>query len=559
MTARRHRLLPGLAALALSLSPMSGCTCADSTEPPPAPTLAPAAPAPAGLAFELVVRAPSTLLTEVREAMAGPMLLLPKSVGGMAVNLFGLPITAAELIDEQLPIVGAGLTDDRGERAVVHTAFAIHVKDGRRFVAHLTQGPDATFDAKSDGDLVWLTAKDNLREARLPAELAVVTNYLVVGDGERAVSDLGPYLATNLARAEPSKADLVVTVKNTAALAARLEHLKAPAEALALPGALGTVLDLPGSLDAARELLEQVGSAEVVVDLDPAAALVVEASLDARGPIERAALATLPEISPSRMLTLPDGTVGAMQWGEPAGGRADDAGRRAATISDALGLTEDDQASLRSALTAMGEGRGERSLVGLRCTGVGLTGMAEGDVRDDDALTSAVASLTAMAERPSVKGRLDAERMTIDVSVGRARHIPDDVHLVRFSKTPEADRPTDETPPPIDLRYVIAADRFYAAAGAESLLVLQHLHQPDPERRWASSSPSLESAIGRLGSSAWLAVAADPHALNACLHGKPGGTFSTPATFVVAPAPTGATARLELAAGLLRVVGRELF
>jgi hypothetical protein len=149
--------------------------------------------------------------------------------------------------------------------------------------------------------------------------------------------------------------------------------------------------------------------------------------------------------------------------------------------------------------------------------------------------------------------------MSVEVSVGRARHIPEDVHLVRLTKL-VADAPEDaEPPPPIDLRYVVAGERFYAAAGTESLAVLQHLHEPDPERQWGLSSPGIKAAIDRLGDSAWLAVAVDPHGINACLQGKPGGSFSTPATFVLGPAEGGAKARLELASGLLRVVGRELF
>lgn len=561
MSSPRRSVLRWCAALILALSPVGGCTCSESTGPPAPAVPKPAAPAPEGLVFELSVRAPDELLTEIREAMAGPMLLLPKTVGGMAVNLFGLPVTAAELVDEQLPLVGAGLSVGEGA-ARMHVAFAMHVRDGRRLVAHLTKGPDATFDAKVDGDLVWLTARDNLREARLSAKLAVVDNYLVAGDDERAVSGLGPYLATNLARAQPPEADLVVAVKDPAAIAGLahgLERSKGLADVLELPGALGAVIDLRDSLEAARALLARIGSAEVVMNLDPEGALVVEASLEAKGPVERAELATLPEITPSRMLTLPDGTVGAMQWGEPTGDRAADAERSAEKIRAALDLTADDAAALREALVAIGEGQGERTLVGLRCTGVGLTGSAEGDVRRAETLKGAIASLTAMTERPGVKERLAAQRLTVDVSAGRARHIPDDVHLVRLTKVRDDDAESDEPPSPIDLRYVIADDRFYAAAGTESLHVLQHLHQPDPERQWGLASPQMKSAIERLGSSAWLAVAVDPHGLNACLQGKPGGTFSTPATFVVAPAPTGATARIELASGLLVVVGRELF
>ena len=552
------RLVPSLAALALALSPMSGCTCSESAGPPPAAVPKPSVAPPDGLVFELVVRTPSTLLTEVRDAMAGPMLLLPKSVGGMAVNLFGLPVTAAELIDEGLPLVGASLADARA--GTLHTAFAIHVKDGRRLVAHLTKGNDATFDARVDGDLTWLTAKNNLREARLSAMLAVIDNYLVAGDDEAAVSRLAPYLARTLARSETSAADLVVTVNDARAVEALADHLgrlEGPAKVLTSPAGLAAVVDFPQWLAAARELLAQVGAAKVVVDLDPGTSLVVEAELEAKGAVERAALATLPTVTPSRMLELPQGTVGVAQWGERARDRADDARRRAAQIRAALGLTGDDEVSLRRALVAIGEGQGERMLVGLRCTGVGLTGLAEGDVRDRERLESGVASLTAMAERPSVAKRLAAERMAVEVSAGRARHIPEDVHLVRLTKA--RDEGDVEEPPPIDLRYVIAADRFYAAAGTESLAVVQHLHAPDPERQWGLSSSTMSSAIKRMGESAWLAIAADPHGLNACLEGKPGGTFATPATLVVAPDPVGATLRIELASGLLKVVGRELF
>jgi hypothetical protein len=56
-----------------------------------------------------------------------------------------------------------------------------------------------------------------------------------------------------------------------------------------------------------------------------------------------------------------------------------------------------------------------------------------------------------------------------------------------------------------------------------------------------------------------MSLVVEPHGLNACLHGKPGGTYATPASLGVGPASGGAVLRLELAAGLLKVAGDELF
>lgn len=550
----------GRAALlaSVALAPLGGCTCGETSPAPAPPTTAPTVPAPEGLVAELTLRAPTSFLTELRRAMAGPMLLLPKSVGGMVVNLFGLPITATDIIDERLPLLGASLVTGDGDQAVLHTAFAIHVKEGRRMVAHLSTGPDATFEARADGDFTWLSPKPALRQARLDVVLAVVDNYLVAGDDETAVRQLGPYMARTLARAEPPEQDILLTLKgetNVERLRARLSRLRAPLEALEVPASLRAFANPRILFERGLALLDVVGAGRVTVDLDPERDLVLEAHLEARDAASRIVLASLPTVEPQNMTSLPEGTVGALAWAEPVTGRAEEAAQTAAQVREAVGaMTVEDDEALTEALVATAEGRGAKTLVALRCTGVGLTGLVEGDVADGERLADGVEALAALRRRKSFSDKLAGDRMRVTVSEGRVRHVPHDVHLVRLERIAEGETELE----PVDLRYVIAPERYYAAAGMESLETLQLLYAPDPERQW-SQKPRLRGAIERLSARAWLSLLIEPHGLNACLRGKPGGRFATPASLSVGPADGGAELRLELASGLLKVVGSELF
>src|SRR5690606_36379970 len=78
---RKRTALLGLCAV-LAIAP----ACQDDA--PPAPPAAPQpVPAPPGLLAELVIARPDRALGQVREAAGGPMLLLPRTVGGVLVNV----------------------------------------------------------------------------------------------------------------------------------------------------------------------------------------------------------------------------------------------------------------------------------------------------------------------------------------------------------------------------------------------------------------------------------------------------------------------------------------
>jgi hypothetical protein len=538
---------------ALVLAP--GCTCDASVDaPPPPPSAKPAVPVPNGLVADLVVRAPATLLGELRQELAGPMLLMPRTLGGLVINLFGLPLSAAELVDERLPVYGATVVTGQGQEARLGSAVAIHVKDGGRLIARLTKGPDATFDGSQKGDLTMLAPKPALRQARLEAPLAVVDNYLVAGDSTEALQALGPYLARTAPRGEPSEHDVELRIRDSASsepVRTRLAALRAPLEALPIPPPLRALVSPESLIEAGLGVLELMGEGTVTLDVATEAPLKLRARVAARNPLAAGVLASLKTIEPAKLADLPDDVVAAATWAQPPGEPSLRAASAAADIVSTTGLAVADRAVLEVALAKMAAGQGSGLRFGLRCTGVGLTGLADGEARDAPLLRTGLEELLALRKSKSVKARLEAEGMSLSVDRGRARHIPDDVHRIRIErKAPEGDEP----PPPIDLRYVVTDDRFYAAAGMQSLETLQHLHAPDPEHRWANKL-AIAAAVKGLPDVAWASVIIDPQGVNACLQGKPGGSHATPLTLSVGPSKGGLELRVDVAPGLLRALG----
>ena len=70
--------------------------------------------------------------------------------------------------------------------------------------------------------------------------------------------------------------------------------------------------------------------------------------------------------------------------------------------------------------------------------------------------------MLALRERPHFEALLEADDLNVTVKKGRARHIPDDVFLVRMAKPPPED---GAEAPTIDLRYVIAKQRLPVWSG----------------------------------------------------------------------------------------------
>jgi hypothetical protein len=522
----------------LGLSAVSACASRCGDEPIPSGTASPpksAVPAPAGLAAEIQIARPSALLGAVRGAAGGSALFLPRTVGGLTASVLGLPIQIAELVDEQLPIVGAvAIVEGRPQ-----AAFAVHLSDAARLETFVAGGRDATFAAIRDGDVTWLRPKGTGRNAQFPVVLGLVDNYLVAGDDERAVRLLGPYLARTMAvRAAPA-ADVLVTLTALAAdpLRTRLRALPTPA----LPAAVAAWLpadDLGATL---ADLLEGVGAGTLELRLGER--LEIDAHLDRAG-------APRPGLSPKSLLDLPGDVVAAIGWAEERDQRAAKSATRAPSIAALLGGVDNDVVA--DALSKVARGMGERLALGLRCTGVGLTGLARGEVADDGALAEGLASLAALRDHAAVQARLDAAGLSLTFKKRRLERVPFDVFRFRLDKKEKAD---DGSMSEIDFLYGLDPSRFVAAAGKETLETTQRLASPNEET--LGKRVPVADALGRLPDPTWLTAVVDAQGLHACTLGKPGG-YATPVVVGVGAAERGLRVRFEMPRVLLRTLADTL-
>jgi hypothetical protein len=498
---------------------------------------------------------------------------LPRTVGGLVANLFGFPIRVAEQIDERLPVVGAvaaGGTGDAGPGGE-DLAVAIHVKNAPRFAAQVSTGTDGSFTSQLDdqGELTWLRAKSDARAARLSAALALLDNYLLIGNSETALRRLGPYLTRTLAPRSHPAGGVIVDLMPAAfgdALRGHLPTWHRMLTGLPLPAQLGAFVDLQGVATAAGAFLADLGKGRVTVTLD-AQALVVSATASPRDEAAAKRLGALPTVHPGDLLELPDDTLVALGWAETLASRVQRAAHRGPAVAALLGddLSDADRVRLAGVLEALAKGQGDQLRLGLRCTGVGITGFATGSVANAETLSAGLEALVELRKHPAVIAQLEARSLSIQAKKSRVLLVPHDVWKVRLTPltkpgsetvAPKGDGPSG--PRPIALTFGASEQRFWAAAGLETVATLQHLYRPDKERSLASKD-GLKDALGRLGEQAWLVVLLDPQGMHACLTGKPGGALATPVALAAGPGKKGQVQfRLEIARPLLRVVVKEL-
>jgi heme oxygenase len=529
-----------------------GCSRAPGPTPPPPTSLAPV-PAPQELVAEMVVHLPARTWAELHTSLGSEAVFLPRSIGGLVAGALGLPIRAVQDVDERLPLFAA---IDAKARAVA----AVHVKDGAALALALSSGPDAQFDLAREGAMSWFTPKPS---ARTPLWKGVVVgllhNYLLAGSDREAVAALGPYLARTMPNRHPGdatgkgpagQADISLHARGgLSAFAGHIEQLAGRVDH-GVVEELAPFVDL-GAANGALAALGALSDVRASLTLSPTAL-----SLDAACRIGSAIpFADLALIDPKKLVELPDDTLAAISWSETAAGRAARARARSSSIAAKL-ATKDaalDQPALERSLGDLAAGRGDRATAGIRCTGVGITGFAVGEVGDRDRLDKALAKLIAMRDEPAVKARLTAAGMTVSTNTARIEVVPHDVVLLRVDRG----KPGAASVGPIDLRYALAPDRFYAAAGMETIETLQALYRPDAARS-LSAKATMATAITANGEPAWISVIADPQGIAACRKAMPGGTFATPVSLTIGPQEGGAKLRIEIARPLLAVVSRTL-
>ena len=529
---------------------LSGCDEIKPTPAPPKIEPKPPVAVPEGLAAEVVVREPNRLMGEIRDAAGGPALFLPRTVGGLVANALGLPLQAVERIDEKLPIVAA--TQVVGDD--VHAALAVHVRDAFQLAKLLTFGPDAKFDKKEDGDFVWLSAKPKLRQAHIAASIALVDHYLVAGGSEAAVRALGPFLTRNVATKKAPVEDMAIDLHAPAfgeRLRGRLEKLATRLDPLLFPPTVHALVDLSAVAGAAIAVTAKVDKGRVTVQLG-GKTLDIVAKLEGYD-------GRLPMMDRDVLAKLPDDTVGALAWAQTEQGRRDDAKGRGAWIAELLGddWKPKDTDKLDAVLDRVAKGRGDRATFAMRCTGIGVTGMAHGDVTDADTLREGLSQLVALRKHAAAQAKLKSASLKLSAKKTRILEVPHDVWRLRL--IPKGDE-VDERLEAIDLLYTVLDDRFLAAAGMETIDSVQQMYAPpDDKPFWSAQRKQVGEALARLPQRVWFAGLVDAQGVNACALGRPGGTFAAPIALAGGAEGDRVTLRLEIARGLIKLGVAKLF
>lgn len=203
-----RRLLPHL--LALSVAAAAGCKDTPSLGPAPVASMAPV-PQPAGLVAEVMIPKPAQTWTRLRTLIGGPAAMLPQSFGMGAAMLLGLSPKVAELIDGDVPAVGAVTSDGAVELAVL----AIHVRDGQKVIDDMTTGPQARHLARVDAVSKVTLIEPKPGETSLNASMGVTGNFLLIGYAPDALLKVGPYAARTVStRAMPAEDAVVVSQRD---------------------------------------------------------------------------------------------------------------------------------------------------------------------------------------------------------------------------------------------------------------------------------------------------------------------------------------------------------
>ncbi len=502
----------------------------------------PPVPAPADLTAEMHLPRPQELLRELRAAAGGPALFLPRSLGAAVVNAVGFPITAAEVVDEQVPLVAAM----SGTGASRKLAVAVHLLDREKLVTIVGGGKDAFFDFKRDGEKVWFEPRSSARAPEVPGTVALVDNYLVFGTDREAVEKLGPYLARTLGpKAKRDGPDVVVDL--VAPVVPPGASLKALAAKLPLPRELGAMVDMPALVDELVARLGDTKGGHIAVD-------VTNERIELTARLEpKAALPAQPVTPRENLLSVPDDVVVALTWADQAKTREASAAHRAEQLKTLLGKpTEepsDEPSDPAPAMASVARGMGDRHTLALRCTGVGLTGFARGEVKDADALGGGLSELTELRQHPSVEAHLEKQKLGLSFETRRLEHVPFDVTRLRL--TPEK-APVPGERGEVDLLFGVAPDHYLVAAGMQTVETVQRLEKPDEDRE-LSKQPLLAAAVARLPEKVWAGLVVDAQNLHGCLQGQPGGQ-ALPVAAAVGPDTGAVVLRLEAARSLVKVM-----
>jgi hypothetical protein len=427
---------------------------------------------------------------QLRDAAAVGPLLLGRSWAASVVGLAGLPIRAAEYVDEagaaRLAVVER--TDGAGVIA------AVPLRNADALLAVSTAGERAPFRVHRDaaGPFDLLVRTDGRSDA--PA-LAVAGNYLLIADRAASITEAGRFLSQpgappelDAASCRQSGAHARGVVRWSSlrrGLTASLERLPGIAALVDVPSSTAS-FEPPAETDVSVRLVD--GAIVADVDLGPSSVL---APLELEpGPI-------------GRLLEMPaDAQAGAVLF-QSAAGRKQAAQRGAASLGRLFGA---DARRLAGALDDLAAARGAEVLVGLERGVEGPMFYGSASIRDRDEAASALGRVTKSIAEESFRSSLAARGIDVSASETVLERIGD-VTRIRV-------RPKSGAAPGVgfDAALRLESDRLVFASGEEAAGALRKVLAGGASARLAGVGPVREVAR-RVGEEVLAALFVDPKRL----------------------------------------------
>jgi hypothetical protein len=482
---RRALLASCWLSLLIALAAGAGCKQSSVSGEPARANVEESVPAPDGLVSELFIPHPDRLWASARTSLGAGLPVSPAIFLGGAI---GLPVTALDQLDVNIPIVGALMLD--GED--IDTLAAIHVKDGSRLVGLMTSAtPPFTKDEKTSPGLVFLSGPVSGGWS-----LGVSGNYLVLASSNKALARSAPFVTRTLPKRAMPEDDLVATIGHKALagpVKARLDQLwKAwkkdrEAEDVTMRKQHGgsapdfgdptqALADIESKTDRFFSILGDLEDAQLALHIQDAAyraTLSMKAS-SRTGPAATE-IASMSVGGAEPLLSLPASVSAALLTRDSQQLREESASSQVEAISKVLGgrLDENDKTKVANAFHSWSKGRGDWLTAGLMWSGGTRTAVVRAAVSDPGELGQATSGLFKLLGVRAIAdplsnwvGDMKLTGLTANAPEGAVQS----VHIVRRPPKVQLHRERDKPPESdaFDVVFSIDKQMLVGAAGKEA-------------------------------------------------------------------------------------------
>jgi hypothetical protein len=477
-------LIALFAAGACKRSPVSG-------EPNPSSTEG-SVPAPDGLVSELFIPHPDRVWGSIRESVGVGLPVSPAIFLGGAL---GLPVTALDQLDCNIPIVGALVLD--GDE--MGTLAAIHVKDGSRLVGIMTNAtPPFIKDDKSAPGVVLLAAP-----TAGSWSLAVSGNYLVLGSSKKAIARAAAFVTRTLPGRTMPEEELVATISHKALagpVKTRLDQFwqawkqEREAEDVTMRRQHGgsapdfgdptqALADIESKAARFFAILTDLEEARLAIQIrDATYRAVVSMKAASRTGPAATEIGSMSIGGAEPLLSLPASVAAALLTRDSRELREESASSQVDAISKVLGgrLDEADKTKVSSAFHSWSKGRGDWLTAGLMWSGSTRAAVVRASVSDSAELVQATTAMFKLLSVHAIAEPLSnwvGDMKLTGLSPNVAEGAVQSVHVVRRPPKVQLHRDRDKAPESDTFDVVWSVDKqmLVGAAGKEAKIAYTSL------------------------------------------------------------------------------------